>query len=111
MHDYFDIRIDALDGVLGRCGFGTSNVWCAVDDLALEVGEIDGVKIDQADFADASGGRRQMAMGEPSPPAPMQTTLVEQIFFCPANPTSGKIKCREYRRISSLFNCIADCHH
>ena len=38
---------------------------------------------------------RYMAMGEPRPPAPMQTTLVEQIFFCPASPTSGKIKCRE----------------
>jgi hypothetical protein len=24
---------------------------------------------------------RYMAMGEPRPPAPMQTTLVEQIFF------------------------------
>ena len=31
----------------------------------------------------------------PSPPAPMHKTLVEQIFFCPAMPTSGKIKWRE----------------
>ena len=29
---------------------------------------------------------RYMAMGDPSPPAPMQSTLVEQIFFWPGQP-------------------------
>ena len=38
---------------------------------------------------------RYIAMGEPKPPAPMQRTEVEQIFFWPASPTSGRIKWRE----------------
>jgi hypothetical protein len=38
---------------------------------------------------------RYIAIGEPRPPAPMHSTLVPLIFFCPAKPTSGKIKCRE----------------
>ena len=42
----------------------------------------------------------------PEPPPPMHRTLVALIFFWPARPTSGRIRCREYRRISSLFNSI-----
>ena len=38
---------------------------------------------------------RYMAMGDPSPPAPMHRTLVERIFFWPARPTSGRIRWRE----------------
>src|SRR5579859_3076740 len=49
---------------------------------------------------------RYIAIGDPSPPAPMQRTLVEQIFFWPARPTSGRIKWREYRRIWSLSSSI-----
>src|ERR1039458_6975842 len=51
-----------------------------------------------------------MEMGEPRPPAPMHSTLVPLIFFWPAKPTSGRIRCREYRRISSLFNSIIKLH-
>ena len=38
---------------------------------------------------------RYMVMGDPRPPAPMHKTLVEQIFFCPAMPTSGRMRWRE----------------
>ena len=33
---------------------------------------------------------RYMAMGEPRPPAPMHSTLVEQIFFWPGQPDFGQ---------------------
>ncbi len=38
---------------------------------------------------------RYIEMGDPNPPVPMHSTLVAFSFFCPAMPTSGKIRCRE----------------
>jgi hypothetical protein len=58
VQDHFDVWIDAFNCFLGRFGLGAADVRCAMDDLALEVGKIDRVKINHADFADA--GRRQV---------------------------------------------------
>ena len=47
---------------------------------------------------------RYIATGEPSPPAPMQSTLAAFSFFCPSMPTSGRIRWRLYRLISSALS-------
>lgn len=56
MDDDFAGRVDAENGFLGGVGLGTSDVGSGVYDLALEIGEIDGVEVDDANFADAGGG-------------------------------------------------------
>ena len=56
MNGDFDVGIDALDGFFGRLGFGPADVFGAVNDLALEVGEIDRIEIQDAELANAGGG-------------------------------------------------------
>jgi hypothetical protein len=56
MDDDFAGGVDAVDGFLGGFSLGTSDVRGGVNDLALEIGEIDGVEVDNADFADTCGG-------------------------------------------------------
>jgi hypothetical protein len=38
---------------------------------------------------------RYSAIGEPSPPAPMHSTLAALSFFCPSIPTFGRMRWRE----------------
>ena len=47
---------------------------------------------------------RYNAAGEPSPPAPMQSTLPAFSFSCPSTPTSGMMRWRLYRCTSSLVS-------
>src|SRR5262245_61938441 len=48
---------------------------------------------------------RYIAAGEPSPPAPIHKTLPAFSLRCPSTPTSGMIRWRLYRLISSLVSC------
>ena len=57
VQDDLDVRVEAADGVRGGLGLGPANVRGAVDDLALEVGEVHRVEIHDAEFADARGGQ------------------------------------------------------
>src|SRR5207249_6772117 len=57
MNDDFDAGVDAVDGFLDRLRFGPADVGVGVKNLALEIGEIDGVEINNAEFADAGGGQ------------------------------------------------------
>jgi hypothetical protein len=57
VQDNFDIGVDAIDRGLGGFGFWAADVRCAVNDLALEIGKVNGVEIDDADFADTGGGQ------------------------------------------------------
>ena len=45
---------------------------------------------------------RYSPKGDPSPPAPIMRTLAFFNRRCPAIPTSGMMRCREYRSISSF---------
>ena len=54
--------IDALHLLRGGVDFLAAHVRCRVDHLALQVGEIDHVEIDEADATDA-GGRQVQAEG------------------------------------------------
>src|SRR5437867_621916 len=45
---------------------------------------------------------RYNASGEPRPPAPMRRMRAALSRRCPSTPTSGRIRCLLYRRISSL---------
>src|SRR6186997_3739 len=53
---------------------------------------------------------RYSASGEPSPPAPMSSTRDALSRCCPSSATSGRMRCRLYRRISSddsSSSCVA----
>ncbi len=68
MFDDFDVGIDGQHFLAGGIDLIAADILGEVDHLALEVGEIDDVEIDQADFADAGGGqiepeRRAQAAG------------------------------------------------
>ena len=56
VQDHLDERVHLEDRVLGALGLGAADVGLAVDDLALQVGLVDDVELDDADRAD-SGGR------------------------------------------------------
>ena len=61
---------------------GPADVGLAVDDLALQVGLVDDVEVDDAERADA--GRGQVHQGRRAqPPAPTQSTLAFLSRFCP----------------------------
>ena len=61
-----DVRVDPVHGRLGGLGLGATDVGVGVDDLAMEVGQIDDVGVDDADRAHPGGcqveqGRRSEA--------------------------------------------------
>ena len=56
MQDNFDAGIDALEGVTSGLALVAADVLGAVDDLALEIGEIDGIEIDETEASNARGG-------------------------------------------------------
>jgi hypothetical protein len=74
--------------------------------LTLQVAEVDDVEVDNPDSTTPAAAR-YIAAGEPRPPAPMHRTLPAFSFFCPSTPTSGMIRCREYRLISSAVRSLA----
>ena len=54
-HD-LDERVDLLDRLLGADRLRLPDVGLAVDDLALQVGLVDDVEVDDAEGADTGGG-------------------------------------------------------
>ena len=56
VEDDFDGGVDAVDGFFGRLRFGPAHVGVRVQNLALEIGEIHVVEVNNAELADASGG-------------------------------------------------------
>ena len=54
--DDVDVRVDVRDALARGVDLAAPDVRPAVDDLALEVGRVDGVVVDDADRADARGG-------------------------------------------------------
>ena len=57
----FDVRVERLDRLLGGVDLRHADAVGRVDDLALEVGEVDDVVVDDAERADA--GRREVERG------------------------------------------------
>ena len=55
MNHHFTTGIDAVDRFFRRFGFGTPHIGSAMDDLPLQIGEIDFIEIEHAEFADAGG--------------------------------------------------------
>ena len=83
-----------MDGFPGRLRLGPAHVGVRVEDLALEIGIIHRVKIHDAEFADAGRGEVH-GDGRAEPARADAQDAGGVIFFCPASPTSGRIKCRE----------------
>ena len=86
--DDLDLGIERLDRHRGRLGLLHADSIFGVDDLALQVGEVDDVEVDDAQGANA-GGRQVQQAGEPRPPAPMNSTFDCCSLACPSGPTSG----------------------
>ena len=61
MQTHIDQRVDLPDTVARRLRLGTADVGLAVDDLALQVGLIDGVVVDDPEGPDT--GRREVHEG------------------------------------------------
>ena len=53
------MRIDIEQSIPGRFDLWPANVVCAVDDLALKIGFIDHIKVDNAECADPGRGKVQ----------------------------------------------------
>src|SRR5688572_25952585 len=54
--DHFNVRIELVDRFPGGFGFGAADIGGGVQDLALEIGVIDRVEIDDTHLFDAGGG-------------------------------------------------------
>ncbi len=54
--DDFGVGVEGNELLLGGVEFGLSDVVGGVEDLALEVGVVDGVELDEAEGSDAGGG-------------------------------------------------------
>ena len=65
-----------------------------VDHLALKVGKVHLVVIDDAQRAHPGGGQVQRGR-EPRPPAPSSSTRASSSFCCPSMPISGISRWRE----------------
>ena len=67
--------IDRREPILRRRELRPADVGRAVQDLPLQVAEVDDVEVDDADACRRRPRRDTCATGEPSPPAPMQSTF------------------------------------
>ena len=56
VEDDLDAGIDAVDGFLGRLRLGPAHIGVGVKNLALEIGIIDAVEVNDTELADASRG-------------------------------------------------------
>ena len=63
------VGIDLLDGVPGTVDFFPTDITRAVEDLSLEVGKINGIKIDKADSPDPGGCKIEGDRGTETPGA------------------------------------------
>ena len=94
MHDDVDERVDLLDRVAGRLGLGPADVGLAVDDLALQVGLVDRVELDDAERADAGRGEvEQGGRAEPAGADHEHLGVLEPLLAASC-PTSGMIRWR-----------------
>ena len=53
--DDLDVRIEAMEGLSGGSSLRAADIWSAVEDLALEVREVHGIKIHNPEFANTRG--------------------------------------------------------
>jgi len=56
VEDNLDVRIEAVKGIMGGFSLGAAEVRAAMENLPVKVGQIHGVGIEYAEFADPGGG-------------------------------------------------------
>ncbi len=100
-----DLRIEGLEALVGLLGFGASAGLRVVKYLALEVGEVDLIRIDDADVSDACGckiqqrRRSETSRSDDKEPClfeallPLESDLGEDELSC-----ITKLFCRRQRR-------------
>jgi len=68
------VRVDVGQTVFGRLQLFAPDVFSAMQNLSLQIAVIDDVEINQSQPSDAAAARYKPS-GEPSPPAPIKSTL------------------------------------
>ena len=84
-----DFRIDRVRRHGGGCGLGLADTVGGVGDLALEVGQLQAVVIDDADGAGRRPRRDTGSAAEPRPPAPITRTRAAFSFAWPVAPPTS----------------------
>ena len=101
-----DIRIHGFDPIFGRVQLFAADVVCAVQDLTLEIGEIHDVIIDQTQCARYRLQQDKARSENRGPRSQCKGCWLLLIRFCPSRVTSGMMRWREYRAISSLLKSM-----
>ena len=91
-------RMQSPEAACGHYDLALAIVFFLKEYLAMQVGEIDNVIIDQSDCANPGGGEIDRGRA-PRPPMPTMATRAPASFSCPSSPTSGSWTCRDQRRI------------
>ena len=98
------VRIERVDRLLGGFDLRNADPFAGVDHLALEVGEIDVVVVDDPDRADAGGGEVQRRRRPEPTGAEQQHPGVEQLLLAldprPRRAAGGASSARAARRSS-----------
>ena len=85
VQDHVDVRVDLGDRLLRRQRLGLAEVGHAVDHLALQVGLVDHVEVDDAEGAHAGGGQvEQSGRAEPAGPDDQHLRVLEPLL--PGHP-------------------------
>ena len=105
-----DERVDPKDGVARALRLGPADIGGAVDDLALQVGLVDGVEVDDAQRADTGSGqiqqrrRTQPAGADHQHASILQPLLPEdpdlrddQVTAVAGNLVAGEFSCRGHQ--------------
>ena len=79
--DDVDVRVERVDLLLGGVDLGHADAVGRVDDLALQVGDVDHVVVDDAERADAGGGEVERGRRAEAAGAEQQHLGVEQLLL------------------------------
>ena len=79
--DDLDVGVERVDRLLGGVDLGDADALGGVDHLALEVGEVDDVVVDDAERADAGGGEVERGRRAEAAGAEQQHLRVEQLLL------------------------------
>ena len=90
MADDGDQRVDRGHGLGGRLGLGPPHVGDAVDDLALEVGGVDHVVVDDADGAHPGRGEVEQRRRPETAGADHEHPRALASRRCPSQPDLGQ---------------------
>ena len=93
MGHHLYLWVDGFNLVFRRSHFGSVDIFGVVNDLPLQVGDVDKIKIDNPQLPTPPQPDKS-ATGAPNPPVPISNTRAAFSRFCPSSPTSGSSRWR-----------------